>query len=276
MALVQFYHESRYLKGNQQVWIILPDLAKDKTPKEFYGSGKKYKVLWLLHGTFGDASDWVRKSNVELYAIERDLIVVMPSALNSNYSNWDGYMMGYSMFDYLLEELMPIVYGWFPASNKREDNFIAGLSMGARGCIKYAVNFPEKFAGAAALSQIPTNLSNMTEEDFQGDDPFASRLRTSVINAGGLEKYVNSEENTWKIVDMLAGTGKLPKLFFACGKEDMLYQNYTNFKAHAKEIGLDAEFLEIEGLKHEWRFWDQALEKALDYFQIEKHEVSII
>ena len=70
MALVQFYHESRYLKGNQQVWIILPDLAKDKTPKEFYGSGKKYKVLWLLHGTFGDASDWVRKSNVELYAIE--------------------------------------------------------------------------------------------------------------------------------------------------------------------------------------------------------------
>ena len=75
---------------------------------------------------------------------------------------------------------------------------------------------------------------------------------------------------------MLAGTGKLPKLFFACGKEDMLYQNYTNFKAHAKEIGLDAEFLEIEGLKHEWRFWDQALEKALDYFQIEKHEVSII
>ena len=127
MALVQFYHESRYLKGNQQVWIILPDLAKDKTPTEFYGSGNKYKVLWLLHGTFGDASDWVRKSNVELYAIERDLIVVMPSALNSNYSNWDGYMMGYSMFDYLIEELMPIVYGWFPASNKREDNFIAGL-----------------------------------------------------------------------------------------------------------------------------------------------------
>lgn len=276
MALVQFYHESHFLKGNQQVWMILPDLAKNKTPEEFYGNGKKYKVLWLLHGTFGDASDWVRKSNVELYAVERDLIVVMPSALNSNYSNWDEYMMGYSMYDYLIKEIMPIVYGWFPASDKREDNFIAGLSMGARGCIKYAVNFPDKFAGAAALSQIPVDLSGMTEEDFKGKNPFASRLRTAVINAGGLEKYLASPENTWDKVNELAGTGKLPKLFFACGTADMLYENYVSFKEHAKQIKLDAEFLEIEGYKHEWRFWDQALEKSLDYFRLEKHEVSII
>lgn len=276
MAFVQFYHESRYLKGNQQVWIILPDLAKDKTPDEFYRSGKKYKVLWLLHGTFGDASDWVRKSNVELYAVERELIVVMPSALNSNYSNWDEYMMGYSMYDYLIKELMPLVYGWLPASDSREDNFIAGLSMGARGTIKYAVNFPEKFAGAAALSQIPTDLSGMQEEDFNGGDPFASRMRTAVINAGGLDKYLASPENTWELINRLAGTGRLPKLFFSCGTADMLYENYMTFKTHAKEIGLEAEFLEIEGYKHEWRFWDQALEKAMDYFGLEKHEINII
>lgn len=276
MALVQFYHESRYLKGNQQVWVILPDLVKDKTPEEFYRSGKKYKVLWLLHGTFGDASDWVRKSNVELYAVERELIVVMPSALNSNYSNWDEYMMGYSMYDYLIRELMPLVYGWLPASDRREDNFIAGLSMGARGTIKYAVNFPDKFAGAAALSQIPTDLSGMQEEDFNGRDPFASRMRTAVINAGGLDKYLASPENTWELINRLAGTGQLPKFFFSCGTADMLYENYLVFKTHAKEIGLEAEFLEIEGYKHEWRFWDQALEKAMDYFGLEKHEISII
>lgn len=204
------------------------------------------------------------------------MIVVMPSALNSNYSNWDEYMMGYSMYDYLVEELMPIVYGWLPASDKREDNFIAGLSMGARGCIKYAVNFPEKFAGAAALSQIPIDLSNMTKEDFNGGNPFASRLRTAVINAGGLEKYLASPENTWKIMNELAQTGRLPKLFFACGMADMLYKNFTDFKEYAEKIGLDAEFLAIEGYKHEWRFWDRALENALDYFQIEKHEVSIV
>ena len=123
-------------------------MPRDKTPAEFYGSGKKYKVLWLLHGTFGDHTDWIRKSNIELYACEKDLIVVMPSALNSNYAEWAKFSIGFDMYHYLTEELMPLVYNWFPASDKREDNFIAGLSMGGRGTLVYALNHPEKFAAA--------------------------------------------------------------------------------------------------------------------------------
>ena len=76
-------------------------------------------MLWLLHGTFGDHTDWVRKTNIEMYATERNLVVVMPSALNSNYSNWNDYMLGYRMFDFLTEELMPMIYGWFPVSDNK-------------------------------------------------------------------------------------------------------------------------------------------------------------
>ena len=83
MALVTMNFESEYLYSNHEISIILPDKPRSLTAKEFYSSGKKYKVLWLLHGTFGDHSDWLRKSNIELYACEKDLIVVMPSALNS-------------------------------------------------------------------------------------------------------------------------------------------------------------------------------------------------
>ena len=130
MALATLNFESQFLNGNTTVSIILPDKTRDVSPDAFYGSGQKYPVLWLLHGTFGDHSDWVRKSMVEIYAREQDLVVVMPSALNSDYSNWDQCMMGYGMFDYLTQELMPVVYNWFPVSDRREDNFIAGLSMG--------------------------------------------------------------------------------------------------------------------------------------------------
>ena len=144
MALVQMNFESRYLNNNHEISIILPDMPRDKTPAEFYGSGRKYKVLWLLHGTFGDHSDWIRKSNIELYACEKDLIVVMPSGLNANYANWEHFSIGYNMYDYLTEELMPLIYNWFPASDKREDNFIAGLSMGGSGTLVYALNHPEK------------------------------------------------------------------------------------------------------------------------------------
>ena len=159
MSILTYNFESEYLKNNHEVTVILPDKPRALTPEEFYRSGRKYKVLWLLHGTFGDHTDWVRKTNIEMYATERNLVVVMPSALNSNYSNWDKFMMGYDMFDYLTEELMPLIYGWLPVSDKREDNFIAGLSMGGRGTIKFAVNHPDKFAAAAVLSAALVDFS---------------------------------------------------------------------------------------------------------------------
>ena len=109
MALVEINFESQYLCNNHIVSIILPDKPREITPRDFYGSGKKYPVLWLLHGTYGDHSDWIRKSNIELYACENDIIVVMPSALNSEYANWPGFSIGYHMWDYVTEELMPLI-----------------------------------------------------------------------------------------------------------------------------------------------------------------------
>ena len=80
MSLVHLNFQSQYLGNNTDVNVILPDKPWDKTPAQFYAGGEKYKVLWLLHGTFGDYTDWLRKSNIESYATARSLIVVMPGA----------------------------------------------------------------------------------------------------------------------------------------------------------------------------------------------------
>ncbi len=270
MSLVTMNFESQYLNSNHAISIILPNKPRGINAKEYYESKRKYKVLWLLHGTYGDHTDWIRRTNIELYACEKDLIVVMPSALNSNYSNWDNCMMGFGMYDYFTKELMPLIYNWFPASDKREDNFIAGLSMGGRGTVKFAVNYPEKFAAAAVLSAAPVNFHNLTEEYLKSDDPFAYRIRGMVENAGGLEAFINSNENVWDIMDSLAGSGTLPRLLFACGTEDkMIYENLKIFRKHAEEIGLDAEFWTLEGYRHEWRFWDLAIQHALEFFGLE-------
>lgn len=272
MSILTYDFESQYLSGNQEITVILPDKPREITPKEFYQSDRKYKVLWLLHGTYGDHTDWIRKTNIELYAMERNLAVVMPSALNSNYSNWTGCMMGYSMYDYLTEELMPLLYGWFPISDKREDNFIAGLSMGGRGTIKYAVNHPEKFAAAAVLSAVPVNLAEMKAGN---PNPFLNpenpRMQTTLANAGGLDSYIHSVENVWDKLNQLAGSGRLPKFLFACGEEDvLLYEQYLHFQEHCREIGLDAAWFSLPGYGHEWRFWDLAIQRALDFFNLSK------
>lgn len=273
MSLLIDTFESQYLNGNTQVSVILPDKPRGVTPAEFYGSGKRYKVLWLLHGTCGDNMDWVRRTNIELYATEKNLVVVMPSALNSNYSNWEDTMLGYNMYDYLTEELMPLIYGWLPVSDKREDNFIAGLSMGGRGAIKYAVNHPEKFAAAAVLSASAIDLTRMKHGDpnllLDLDNP---RTITTLRNAGGYEAFVSSNENVWAILDEKVKTGELPRLMFACGEEDaVLYGLYCDFRKHAEEIGLDAHWYSLPGYGHEWRFWDLGIQEALRFFGLDEN-----
>lgn len=268
MALVHLNFESKYLQGNTDVNVILPNRVWNATPKQFYGSGEKYQVLWLLHGTFGDYSDWIRKSNVELYAAEKNLIVVMPSGLNADYANWSGFGIGYHMFDYLTEELMPLVQNWFPASAKKEDNFIAGLSMGGFGTCAYALNHPEKFAAACAMSGCPIEYDGAESAKFQNGD-HAYRWNNQAANAGGVKAFLEGTHNTWRLCKERANDPELPRLYFTCGTaDDLIYDSYKAFEAYAKEIGLPATFEETERYGHEWRFWDLSLQKALAFFDL--------
>ena len=180
-------------------------------------------------------------------------------------------MLGYNMYDYFTKELMPLVYGWLPVSDKREDNFIAGLSMGGRGTIKFAVNYPQLFAAAAVLSAVPVPFDELRPgHPCLIMDTTNPRMVQTIENAGGFEAYANSEENVWALIDQLAPTEDLPRLMFACGHEDaILYDRYKIFREHCKEIGLDVKWFDLPGYKHEWRFWDLAIQEALTFFGLE-------
>lgn len=265
MALSTLNFESKYLNGNTTVNIILPDRPRDTPPGEFYTRQKKYKVLWLLHGTYGDHSDWLRRSNIETYACEKDLIVVMPGVQNSDYTSWPKFACGFDAESFLIDELMPLVYNWFPASDKREDNFIAGLSMGGQGSARYAAWYPEKFAAAAILSGSPNNWRSLSEET-KAMPRTANQLETE----GGLDGLLCSHTNVWDRIGQLADTGKLPRLYITSGTDDFLYHEwYLPFKQYAQQIGLDATFEEVEGYGHEWRFWDLAIQRSLDFFGLD-------
>ena len=56
------------------------------------------------------------------------------------------------------------------------------------------------------------------------------------------------------------------------GTEDFGYENYKLFKAHLKEIGLDAVFTEGPGV-HEWRVWERDIQKAIEFFGLTGDEV---
>lgn len=280
MALLHIDFESCFTGCNEDVDIIVPDRKRTETPAHFYGKDKKYPVLWLLHGTFGGHSDWVRKSNIELYACEHDLIVVMPSVMNTDYEAWDNFTLGYDSCRYIIEELMPLVHHWLPASSRREDNFIAGLSMGGGGALKLALAYPELFAACASLSSIPRNveanrerlekLYAMKRSELNEDSVMKSDLRlyNSMHRFDSVDEYLASPANTWRTVDHAAGRKDLPRFLFATGTEDPLMYttgNFQSFRKHCEEIGFEAEFIEGPG-SHEWRVWERDIQYALKFF----------
>jgi len=259
MPLLQMNLESQYLLYNTTVSIILPDRPRAIDAEDFYANGAKYKVLWLLHGGLGDHSDWLRKSRIELYAQENNLIVVMPGVTNSFYTNWS-VMMGVRAYDYILRELMPLVYNWLPASAKKEDNYIAGLSMGAIGAFKYLVNEPQRFAGGAMFSAAPVDLH--AEHTARRAKNIADQLTQA---NGSLQAAIASPDNSWDI--LARRKAELPPIYCSCGMDDDHYEEvYLPFKKYAQELGANITFAETAGYDHEWRYWDEAVQSALKFF----------
>lgn len=264
---------SLYLSGITQVSVILPSPPNIIPPEEFYESGEKYKVLWLLHGTFGCDQDWLQYCRIRLYAEEHNIAVVMPSAMNSDYVNWTGFGLGYHMYDFFFKELMPMIYGWFPISDKREDNYIAGLSMGGFGTMVYALNHPEKFSAAASLSGPIMDPYNPPEcSPIKITPPHIREFRPNrkenqLNNAGGLEGYLQSPANTWdKIIENVKEGIDMPELYFCCGTNDWIYPAFIHFKEYAEENNIPANFEEVPGFTHEWRFWDMYIEKVIERY----------
>lgn len=279
MALLTLDFESQFMGSNQNVNIILPDKPRELTPAQFYGKQRKYKVLWLLHGTFGGYSDWIRKSNIETYACEKNMIVVMAGIGNADYVNWNGFTLGLDSEKYFTEELMPLVYNWFPASDARQDNFIAGLSMGGEGTLKFALKYPELFEAAAVMSYIPEEMDSHRKEfqelfDKLPEDVYHNsadvlhslqRQYNVMHNCGSVDAYLKSDYNLWRILKE-CDHSKLPRLLFACGTDDVLFADKIDaFKEYLKQIHLNVEWTLGKG-NHEWRVWERDIQIALDFF----------
>ena len=84
-------------------------------------------VLYLLHGLSDDDTIWLRRTSVERYVAPLGLAVVMPQVHRSFYSD---EVYGRRYWTFVSEELPELVASWFRVSQRREDTFVAGLSMG--------------------------------------------------------------------------------------------------------------------------------------------------
>lgn len=248
MALITCNFFSHALDISTAVHVILPQQGVWSDGL----LGKRWPTLWLLHGLSDDHTIWQRRTAIERYVESLPLAVVMPAVNRSFYADM---VHGAKYWTYVSEELPALMRHWFPLSAAREDNYVAGLSMGGYGALKLALNHPDRFAAAASLS------GALNFPQFALVDPQVER--TVELIFGGAEKYAGSSADLWERARLLVESGlDQPRLYAMCGTDDFLYQQNIEFRDYAAQIGLEMTFEECPG-GHTWDVWDRTIARVI-------------
>lgn len=204
-------------------------------------SGKKYPVLYLLHGYSDMASGWsaigfanIILDNLIAQGKAKPMIVVMPlgygvsdfaSRQSQNFR--DAALVKRNLDNFrqaLLTEVLPQMEKEYRVSSKRDDRAIAGLSMGGAESLYTGLNNIDKFAYVGGFS------SGGISDDYATDFP--------ALDA--------------------AAAAKLRVLWIACGTEDHLITANRAMIAWLKTKNVNATAIETPG-RHTWMVWRRDL-----------------
>ena len=222
---------SKVYRKQENVTVIIPTNGMDDMKEEhsIEKQGIKYQTLWLLHGGGGDNSDWVNFSNIIRYANTHRVAVVMPAGKNFHEE---------PAYTHVTEELPKLLRILFPLSDRKEDNFIAGLSFGGDAAMRACLEYPDRYACGIVMSAAGTDHK-----------PDSHELRFDV--------YGMAEKD-------LASGQELPKLIFATGSGDRGFTFYVPVIDKLDEMGYPLTRYYVDGEGHSWDFWDNTIRKALD------------
>ena len=250
MALFKMGFYSESLGMQSSVLVVIPQRnSLGEIGVKNNADEKPPRVLYLLHGLSDDHTIWMRRTSIERYATKYGIAVVMPNAHRSFYTDMK---YGLKYYTYLTRELPMRIKEFFKLSDKREDTFIAGLSMGGYGALKAAMRDPDIYAAAAGLSAV-TDIASFRNGWFAALEPIF-----------GSDPEIPEEEDLIKLAEKHKNDAIKPRLYIGIGKQDILYDQNRKTRAIFEENGYDVTYRESDG-NHNWEFWDEYIRYVLEW-----------
>ena len=244
---------------------IIP-LDKISFGEEEVAEAKPLKTLYLLHGAFGNYTDYLSGTRIQRWAEEHNLAVIMPSGENQFYV--DKPSRGENYGAYVADELVEFTRKMFPLSHKKEDTFIAGLSMGGYGALINGLKYHETFSHIGAFSP------GLMIDDIASRSELLSVTGWSMDfydNAfGGIDTIKNSDKDYYYLIDQLLENKKeIPKIYLPIGTDDFLLESVRGFKSFVDKREVPLIYIEDDG-GHEWDFWDKYVKNFLEWLPLEE------
>lgn len=260
MTSMKINHFSTVLSMNMDCRLLMPDNLQD---------GEKLKVIWLCHGGSGDESEWLYFSTVARLVEECHIAMVI---VNANDSCFVDMPYGNNYGTYIGDELPKIIWQMFHClSDAREDNYIAGLSNGGYGSFIVGLKNRENFAAIGAFSA--GDKADATPK------PFEKGQMNPRVRMFGQEDISETEYSMKYLAKKVAkdfankvDKRPLPRIYHACGSLDPWLDLNLKVKECMEALSCpeyDYTYHQMDGMAHEWNFWDAELRNFLHYVGID-------
>lgn len=243
-------------------------------------SGKRYPVLYLLHGSGGDETSWSDygkaceiMDNMIAQGKAEPMIVVMPNGIvnldaapgESPYmdakptSNNVSSMMG-KVEKVFVDEVVTFIDQQYRTQNDKAHRALAGLSLGGLQTIYISANHPEVFDYVGLFSAQTTNTL---------DNDVISRVKNVFNKVANIKSLFGKDSDpngiegidTYKDFDikLKAQFDAKPKLYYiAVGEEDFVKKLNDDFRLKLDAAGYKYEYNETDG-SHSWENWRKYL-----------------
>lgn len=231
-----------------------------------YDASRTYPVVYLLHGLYGDYSNWVGMGGMKAVADlliasgeACEMVIIMPNAGDEDVHKYqNGYfnVAGWPYEDFFYQEFLPAVEKKYNCGGAKERRAIMGLSMGGGGSICYAQRHPDMYSSAYGMSAWLDNK----HREVRGEKISGSKLPLtdqSVREHSALDFVDNATPETIAAL-------KTVKWFLDCGDDDSLLPLSTELHLKMKKAGLSCE-LRVRDGAHTWEYWHTALYTSLPF-----------
>ncbi|WP_415949235.1 alpha/beta hydrolase [Streptomyces sp. KLOTTS4A1] len=229
-------------------------------PDGYHTSGRRYPVLYLLHGGDQDFITFDAQDDIRGLTAWKNLIVVMPDGGRAGwYSNPVTTNVGPRSWEHFhMAQLLPWVEANFRTYAEYDGRAVSGFSMGGFGALKYAAKYYGHFASVSAHSG-PANLRGANGDLVTHWANFSS----AAVELGGGSVYgmpnwdqarVSADNPVERIesyrhkrVFLVAGTSPDPINWWDQANEGMVLRTQREFRYHLDRVGIPHEAHELPG-----------------------------
>lgn len=251
MTMISMNYLSKQMMRHVNVQIILPH--EEMHPER--STPAPWKTLYFLHGYTENSSNLVQIINLQRMSTQYGIAIVVPDGENSFYVNKPERNSNYE--NMVAEELVSMTRKLLPLSDKYEDTWIGGISMGGFGALMLGMRHSDTFSKIVTLSpacQLYGTIGGIQFPDAMLTDVFGSR-----------ENYFANYDPCSLILKRHEEGGHMPELFMRCGTDDVLvYPICRGMIEKLQEAEVPINYGESAGM-HNAEYWNPILPEAMRF-----------